>query len=337
MSDDAKDRAIAVAELRARVEASTQREKLTPAQRKLLEDSATIFNEPATRQDAAYLPRELVQVTLPHKNPGDAQQWKRTNGNLTIGIQPGQDFITGKSYGYPYGTIPRLLLFWITTEAIRTKSPRLELGNSLSGFMAELGLNSANGGTGAKRSDARRLRDQMNRLFNALISFHRNLEREDATGTARLNMLVARKTELWWSRTDPRQAALWGSSIELGQDFFAAISAYPVPADMRALRALKGSALALDLYAWLSYEAFRAHRSGKERFENWTQLHDHLGAEYKHQHHFRAKAKAAVAKIKTVYPGLRLGDRQGGIEVLPKSWPAIQPRMTIINGTFRTL
>ena len=53
----------------------------------------------------------------------------------------------------------------------RTKSPRLELGNSLRGFMAELGLNSSNGSSGAKRSDARRLRGQMERLFRARISF----------------------------------------------------------------------------------------------------------------------------------------------------------------------
>jgi Plasmid encoded RepA protein len=129
---------------------------LTPAQQCLLEQSARIFDEPATIQDAAYLPRELVQVTLPHKNPGNIPLWRRTNGNLTLGIQPGIDLKTGESCGFPYGTIPRLLLFWVTTEALRTKSPRLELGNSLSGFMAELGLNSANGGTGAKRSDARR-------------------------------------------------------------------------------------------------------------------------------------------------------------------------------------
>jgi hypothetical protein len=186
--DAAKNRAIAVAELRAQMEANSQRATLTPAQRKLLDLSAKIFDEPATRQDAAYLPRELVQVTLPHKNPGDVQQWKRTNGNLTIGIQPGQDFITGKSYGYPYGTIPRLLLFWVTTEAVRTKSRRLELGNSLRGFMAELGLNSSNGSSGAKRSDARRLRDQMQRLFRARLSFQGTPERNGRQGEARLDM-----------------------------------------------------------------------------------------------------------------------------------------------------
>jgi hypothetical protein len=110
MTDDARDRAIAVAEqIRARVDANGQRAKLTPAQRKLLDLSAKIFDEPATRQDAAYLPRELVQVTLPHKNPGNVPVWTRTNGNLTIGIQPGMNLITRETYGYPYGTVPRLL------------------------------------------------------------------------------------------------------------------------------------------------------------------------------------------------------------------------------------
>jgi hypothetical protein len=79
------------------------------ARRKLLEHSARIFDEPATKRDAAYLPRELVQVTLPHKNPGNVPAWQRTNGNLSVGIRPGYDFTTAKSYGYPYGSIPRLL------------------------------------------------------------------------------------------------------------------------------------------------------------------------------------------------------------------------------------
>jgi hypothetical protein len=187
MGDDAKDRAIAVAEqIRARVEANGQRAKLTAAQRKLLDLSAKIFDEPATRENAAYLPRELVQVTLPHKNPGNLPLWKRANGNLTVGIQPGMNLNTGESYGYPYGTVPRLLLFWITTEAVRTKSRRLELGNSLRGFMADLGLNSSNGSSGAKRSDARRLRDQMLRLFRARLSFQATPERNGQHGETRL-------------------------------------------------------------------------------------------------------------------------------------------------------
>jgi Plasmid encoded RepA protein len=335
MNDEPKPLAVTVDELRKRAEAK-QPKPLTDAQRKLLEHSANIFGELATKKDAAYLPRELVQVTLPHKNPGNVQQWKRTNGNLTVGIQPGQNFTTGESHGYPYGSIPRLLLFWITTEAIRKKSRRLELGHSLSGFMADLGL-SAYTGRG-KRGDAKRLRNQMERLFNASISFVSTGERgDDDTHTSWLNMHVAPRGELWWSRRDPDQTALWGSWIELGEDFFAAITAFPVPADLRALRALKRSPLALDLYAWLTYEAWRAHRCGKPRFENWEQLHAHLGGEYGRLDHFRTKAKAALAKIKTVYPGLKLGDRQGGIQLLPESWPAIRPKNLTIDGVCKGL
>jgi len=325
--DDAKDRAIAVADqIRARAAAKP----LTDAQRKLLEHSAKIFDEPATAEDAAYMPRELVQVTLPHKNPGNIPVWQRANGNCTVVMQPGWNIDDNKSFGYPYGIIPRLLLFWITTEAIRKKSRRLELGNSLSGFMAELGLDPNRGG---KRSDAWRLRDQMERLFRARMSFQGSLHRDGQQGAARLDMQVADKTELWWSRKDPNQTALWGSWIELGERFFDAIIAFPIPADMRALRALKRSPLALDLYAWLSYEAYRAHKSGKARFENWQQLHDHLGAEYKRPSDFRHSAKHAIRKIKVVYPGLKLGDRQGGVHVLPESWPSIRPRSLTINGT----
>jgi hypothetical protein len=307
---------------------------LSRVHRRLIEASATIFGEPAGKGDAAYMPRELVQVTLPHKNPGDVPVWMRSNGNHTVGIQPGMNLQTGTSYGYPYGTVPRLLLFWITTEATQKKSRRLELGHSLAGFMAELGLDPSRGG---KRSDARRLRDQMERLFQARISFQHTLECGDRQGAARLNMQVVDRTELWWSRRDPSQAALWGSWIELGERFFDAIVAFPVPADMRALKALKQSPLALDLYAWLTYEAFRAHQSGKTRFESWTQIHAHLGAEYGRIDRFREKAKAALAKIRTVYPGLKLGERIGGIEVMPQSWPAILPRNFTIEGEWTAL
>jgi hypothetical protein len=47
--------------------------------------------------------------------------------------------------------------------------------------------------------------------------------------------------------------------------------------------------------------------------------------------------KVALRKIKTVYPGLKLGDKQGGIQVLPESWPAIQPRDMTIGGTCKAV
>lgn len=261
--------------------------------------------------DIAFMARQLVQATLPHSDPGKMEAWQRTNGNLTLIIRPGWDRKKCRPIGYPYGVIPRLLLFWITTEALRTGSPRLELGTSLNAFMRDLGLNPATGG--GPRSDARRLRDQMSRLFRATISF----EIEEGQGNQWVDMQVAPKGELWWDFCAPDQQGLFHSWIELNPIFFQAITNAPVPIDMRALRALKRSSLALDLYSLVSYRAFVATQTGKAQFVTWEQLMGQLGTEYTHVQHFRAKAKAALLKIKAVFPGVKLGPKQGGLHVLP--------------------
>ena len=45
----------------------------------------------------------------------------------------------------PYGNFPRLLLAWVCTEAVRTRSRVLVLGDSLSEFMRTLGVYSSDG------------------------------------------------------------------------------------------------------------------------------------------------------------------------------------------------
>lgn len=286
--------------------------KITRQHSKLL-DAATAIRLDPDKAEAAFIARQLVQATLPHKNPGDVQAWSRTNGNLTLTIRSGWDTKKGKAIGYPYGTVPRLLLFWMTTEAVRTKTRRLEFGDSLTKFMRDIGLNPDNGGTGAKRSDARRLRDQMQRLFRATISFDQIENGREAW----LDMQVAPEGVLWWDEKQPEQATLWSSWIELSNKFFEAITVAPVPVDVRALKALKHSPLALDLYAWATYSAYRAQKSGQSRSVSWEILHEQLGGEYSRIDNFQAKARAAFGKIKPVYPELGLEFEKGGVKILP--------------------
>jgi hypothetical protein len=295
---------------------------ITPHTLKLLDAAQEIRSTPDAAE-AAFMARQLVQCTLPHANPGNVPIWSRSNGNLTLGIQQGYDLRTGQPIGYPFGSIPRLLLFWITTEAVQTKTRRLELGKSLSAFMRDIGLD-PNTGRG-KRGDAPRLREQMRRLFAAHISFEQTLESNDRQGQRWLHMHVAPKGELWWDPKQPLQDDLWGSWIELGEDFFTAITASPVPADMRALRALKRSPLALDLYAWASYRAFTVTRKGKAQFIPWISLMTQLGTDYADHKDFKRYAKAALRKVQAVYPGLELSYERGGIVIHP-SLPAIPAR-----------
>lgn len=277
------------------------------------------------RKDCAFCPRELVLATLPHSNPGNVPAYQRRNGNLTLTIQPGIDTRTGQSFGFPYGSIPRLLLFYLATQAIKTKSRRIELGRTLADFMRELGLNPKSGG---RKSAAHYLRDQMTRLLTARITFSEVREiGPKATTEIRADMLVACRSVLWWTPEQPEQGDMWGSFVELGEDFYNAITRHPIPARMSVLRALKKSPLALDLYALLTREAARACQSKQGRFIPWRALMAQLGTDYAEARNFGTKARAALRKIEAAYPNIKLGSLEAGITIGPDSLPDIPSLM----------
>ena len=139
-------------------------------------------------------------------------------------------------------------------------------------------------------------------------------------------MDVVSDSELWWGPKRPDQVSLWGSWVELGEKFFEYITASPVVSDMRALRALKRSPLALDLYCWATHKAFAVAKKGKSQFVPWIGLQRQFGTDYSDPKDFRKKAIAALRKIEAVYPGLKRQDAEGGIVVHHTSRPAVPYR-----------
>ena len=112
--------------------------------------------------DLGFQARLMALCSLPRSNPGNRLQYKRVNGPYTLGMSAG---IGNK---LPFGTLPRLLMAWVSTEAVKTQSPVLVLGNSLTEFMNKLGINSDSSG---RRGERTRLRNQMDRLFNSTVQF----------------------------------------------------------------------------------------------------------------------------------------------------------------------
>jgi len=295
---------------------------ITKQKSKLLDSSGQIMtNFDVPESEKAFLTRQLVQVTLPHRNPGNVPVWKRTNGNLTLSIRPGWDNKQNKPIGFPYGSIPRLLLFWITTEALRVGSRRLELGDSLAAFMRDVGLDPNRGG---KNSPRNRLRNQMERLFRAIISFETNIETEKVATQRWMDMQVAPDGELWWDPKNHNQSNLFDSWIELGDKFYQAITTAPVPLDKRALTALKQSPLALDLYVWSTYKSHVVSINDKKQFIPWGCLAKQMGCDYARSNDFKQKSKTALRKILLVYPALKIESADGGINVLPSSLPSVR-------------
>ena len=264
--------------------------------------------------DLGFMARMLALCSLPRTNPGNRHQYKRANGPYKLVM------VAGADNKLPYGNLPRLLLAWLCTEAVRTQSHELVLGRSLSEFMRTLDIYSTSGGTSGGRT---RLRNQMKRLFGCSVS----LIYEDERGQATVSSLIARRTEFWWNERKPDEPSLWESKIELSEDFFNEIIRHPVPLDMNTLTALKRCALGLDLYLWLVYRTFPLR--APQRI-TWRQvyrqfgLHPDKASDKFTVRDFREKVLRELKKIKLAWPGLNYATAPG-LLILHPSTPNIAP------------
>lgn len=294
----------------------------TPLEQQLIASSADIQQREPLLSELSYMARHLVQVTLPHRDPGEVALWTRTNGDVTLVIGRTGIDEKGQPVGYPYGTIPRLLLYWMTREAVRTKRRQLELGQNLASFMRAIGLN-PNSGRGV-RSDAHRLRDQMLRLFSSSIGFQYTRHVQGMVGQQTQGMLIAPRRELWWDPKNVRQGMLWQSWIELGEEFYQAVTTSVIPIDMRALKAIKNSPLALDLYGWATYKTYSLYRKGQPQVVSYQEFMNQFGTDYSDRRNFKRKLIAALEKVRHVYPELKMETVTGGLKIYP-SRPAVAP------------
>jgi Plasmid encoded RepA protein len=76
----------------------------------------------------------FAMTSLPHKKIEEGL-WRREGHRTTLLVESGRSR-SGNWVGVPYGSIARLILLYLQTEAVRTNSPEVELGRSMksSGF-----------------------------------------------------------------------------------------------------------------------------------------------------------------------------------------------------------
>ena len=264
--------------------------------------------------DLGFMARLIALCSLPRTNPGNRLQYVRENGPYALVM------VAGAKNKLPFGNLPRLLLAWVCTEAVRTQSRELVLGASLADFMRKLDIYSTSGGTTGGRT---RLRNQMDRLFNASVS----LIYEDAHNKQFISSHIADRGEFWWNPRRPDERMLWESKIRLGEDFFKEINRHSVPLDMNILKALKRSSLGLDWYLWLTYRTFSLKRPLRL---SWRQLYHQFGADPSKAddkfilRNFRRDCLRELKKIKVAWPDLNYAMAKGVLILYP-SKPTIPP------------
>lgn len=269
-----------------------------------IEEATQIEQQAAQKAGTVgYLARMLVQVTMPHAKQS-SHEFTRTNGGFSVTM------LAASQYGLPYGTVPRLLLAWMTTEVVRTKEATLTLGRSLSEFLRRLGYTP----TGGKTGSIGRVNRQMEALFRCMVSWNYR----DKTRSAGQNILLVDEYELAWDPKQDNQETLWTSTVTLGRRFFDEIRQRPVPIDMRALRALRGSSMRLDIYSWLTY---RMSYLEQPTTIPWEALQGQFGADYpldvQGLRNFKKSFLLQLRAVLTVYSSARVQPGENGLTLLP--------------------
>lgn len=250
-----------------------------------------------------YSARVWTQVSLPYRDPGKVGYWERTNGPVSLTVRPALLWRKdGTRYeAFAYGLLPRHILTWIASEAVRTGEEVLVLGNSMSSFMAKIGL--AKGGR-----DANRLTDQLRRLLGADLTVRGLQVGEDGgRGESIQNFQIAEAFQLWFTKEgkiDDTSTGLWNSEIKLSSQFFHSIVDAPIPVNLDALRALGKSPMAMDIYLWATYRVYNLR--GRTVKIPWADLNQQFGGQYAEPRQFKSAFIRNLATVKIIYPDLNV-------------------------------
>ncbi len=271
--------------------------------RELIETHLAIEAEDAKSAGTlGFMTRSLAIATLPHRRIKD-YRFVRKNGDFTLTM------MTAHPEGLPYGTLPRLLLTWVCTEVAQQRQRELSLGPNLASYLAELGLHS----TGGKRGDITRLKHAMTTLFSSVISCHY----EGKDKWALQNVLLADGVD-WWTPQNPEEAGEWQSRVFLSERFFNECVEHKLPFDMRAIRALRQSPLALDIYVWLTH---RMSYLSKRTTIPWISLSGQFGAGYavtdQGLRDFKRAFLRELKHVQIIYPAARVSDSRNGLVLYP--------------------
>lgn len=289
---------------------------MTPIQERLI--SMPLEGEPVS---VLYQHSVLCQTCMPYRDPGEQiRTWQRRNGFMRLLIQAGQ-VLDPKTYdftevGLPYGPKPRLVLYHLNAEALRTQSPIIELEDSLTAFVRRtLGLD-------PKGRNIRIVKDQLSRL--AAADFR--LGFSDGVHSITIKGTVIKGLELWTPR-DSRQKVLWPTMVTFSTDYFESLLAHAVPLNEEAVSRLSHTAMGLDLYAWMAQRLHRVDPK-KPALVPWVSLKEQFGQGYDRMDNFKRVLRTTLTQVHTVYREARFDLNDRGM-LLHNSRPPVLRRLAL--------
>lgn len=281
-------------------------------ERQCLETAFAVMSD--EQQRVGIMHAGFAMTALPHKDLRDSV-WVRQGGNIKLRVESGTD-ADGIPVGIPFGSIARMILLYLQTEAVKTRSREIELGRSMNRWLAAMGVD--NGG-----KTYRLVREQSKRLSLCRLTFYR--VNENATHVT--NGGFVRDAILPTQDSDDGQLTLWREVVRLDEGFYQSLIEHPMPVLETAIRQIGQRSMAIDIYIWLAY---RLHQLAKPTPITWKAIFDQFGGGYAQIRQFKAKFKEPLALALAAYPQAQVTVDDTGLTLHPSA-PPVPKRATLFG------
>ena len=264
----------------------------------------------------------FCQVALPRSRP-EGRVFERVYRNGLVRLEAGvlYDGYKMVEQPLPAGPKPRLALIHINSQAVKTRSPYVDIGHSCAEFLRRLGLNDQSGNTYTL----------FKREMKALAACRMTLGFTVGSEAVTLDTKPIEEFRAWMA-TEQSRLALWPTCLELSQKYLDSLLEHAVPLDTRAVSALAHSAMALDAYSFLARRLYTLEKPVKVM---WHQFHAQFGHEFKGKEavdDFQKKFLPAVRAALAVYPSAKVEQVRGGLLLKPSLPPVHAESVAVSHG-----
>lgn len=253
-------------------------------------------------------------TSFPHKRLADDAIWERRGGRVRLLVEPGRlpNAEGGYTlYGVPYGAQARLIMIYLQTQALRTKTRTVSIGSSMYDWVRRMGLQ--RGGRTYTR-----VKDQALRISACHLTFSWRDGRRVAFDSEK----IVRRGIIDPSSDDNRQAGFWRGEVQLTEAFFEELIEHAVPLSEEALSQISYAPMTIDAYLWLAY---RLHSLDRPTPISWPALMGQFGPDYSRLRDFKKRFANAFDMAVAVYPDARVLRHEDGVTLYP-SRPPVAPR-----------
>src|SRR5271166_2004200 len=253
------------------------------------------------------------QAALPHRRLPDDKSWQIETERVGLIVQPGMRMGSNgvpEPVGIPFGSRARLIMLYLQSEALRTKSREIALGSSLRNWFERMGIP-------AGGKSIRDVREQSDRISRCRLTFL--VQQGNRTGMMNQNIV---DTAMFLDGEGSSQGSLFVETARLSEAFYDQLQRHPVPLEEAAIRAINNNSMSLDIYAWLAY---RLHVLDNVRPVSWKAIKDQFGTGFARMDNFRVQFRSSLSLALAVYRDAKVEDNEKGLLLHP-SRPPVAPR-----------